>query len=335
MPFAHIPFTRRLRRGLLALVGVSLATLGNSVALAQGTYPDRPIKLVVPFPPGGGSDYMARLIQARLGERLKQPVVIDNRGGAGGTLGTDVAAKAPADGYTLVLGSVATHAIAPALYPKLAYDPVKDFVAVAPIGSMPHILVVHPSLGVSTAQELMALVKARPEQANYASAGSGSVGHLTVELFKSMAGLKIQHIPYKGSGPALADLAGGQVKIMFDTLPTGLPLVKAGTVRGLAVSGSTRAAAAPQIPTLAEAGVPGFEVLGWYGVFAPAGTPPDIVRRLNAEITAVMAQPEVRSLMVGQGADAMSATPEGYAAYVRAEVVKWGKVVRESGARVE
>jgi tripartite-type tricarboxylate transporter receptor subunit TctC len=335
MPFAYIPFTRRLRRGLLALVGVSLAALGNSVALAQGTYPDRPIKLVVPFPPGGGSDYMARLIQARLGERLKQAVVIDNRGGAGGTLGTDVAAKAPADGYTLVLGSVATHAIAPALYPKLAYDPVKDFVAVAPIGSMPHILVVHPSLGVSTAQELMALVKARPEQANYASAGSGSVGHLTVELFKSMAGLKMQHIPYKGSGPALADLAGGQVKIMFDTLPTGLPLVKAGTVRGLAVSGSTRAAAAPQIPTLAEAGVPGFEVLGWYGVFAPAGTPPDIVRRLNAEITAVMAQPEVRSLMVGQGADAMSATPEGYAAYVRAEVVKWGKVVRESGARVE
>jgi tripartite-type tricarboxylate transporter receptor subunit TctC len=323
------------RRALLALAAACCAALPMAAARAQSTYPDRPIKLIVPFPPGGGSDYMARAIQVKLSERLKQPVVIDNRGGAGGTLGTDIAAKAAADGYTLVLGSVATHAIAPALYPKLAYDPIKDFVAVAPIGSMPHILVVHPSLGVSTAQELIALVKARPEQANYASAGSGSVGHLTVELLNSMAGLKMQHIPYKGSGPALADLAGGQVKIMFDTLPTGLPLVKAGTVRGLAVSGSSRASAAPQIPTLAEAGVPGFEVLGWYGVFAPAGTPPEIVRRLNADVSAVMALPEIRSQMQGQGADAMSATPDAFARYVRAETVKWGKVVRDSGARVE
>ncbi len=233
------------------------------------------------------------------------------------------------------MGIPAGVTIAPHIYPKLGYDPVKDFVAVAPIGSMPHILVVHPSLGVATAQELIALVKAKPEQANYASAGSGSVGHLTVELFKTMAGLKMQHIPYKGSGPALADLAGGQVKIMFDTLPTGLPLVKAGTVRGLAVSGSSRAAAAPQIPTLAESGVPGFEVLGWYGVFAPAGTPPDIVRKLNADISAVMALPEVRAQMVGQGADAMTATPDAFTSYVRAETVKWGKVVRDSGARVE
>jgi tripartite-type tricarboxylate transporter receptor subunit TctC len=314
---------------------VLAALLAAPFAWAQSSYPDRPVRLVVPFPPGGGSDFMGRAIQARLSERLKQPVVIDNRGGAGGTLGTDVAAKAPADGYTLVLGSVATHAIAPALYPKLPYDPVKDFVAVAPIGSMPHILVVHPSLGVSTAQELISLVKARPDQANYASAGSGSVGHLTVELFKSMAGLRMQHIPYKGSGPALADLAGGQVKIMFDTLPTGLPLVKAGTLRGLAVSGSTRASAAPQIPTLAEAGVPGFEVLGWYGVFAPAGTPPEIVRRLNAEISAITSQPDFRAQMQGQGADPMAATPQEFAAYLRAEVGKWGKVVRDSGARVE
>lgn len=323
------------RRALIAAAIGCGAWLALPTAFAQSAYPDRPVKLVVPFPPGGGSDYMARVLQARLAERLKQPVVIDNRGGAGGTLGTDVAAKAPNDGYTLVLGSVATHAIAPALYAKLAYDPIKDFVPVAPVGSMPHILVVHPSLGVSSAQELIALVRAKPDQANYASAGSGSVGHLTVELFKSMAGLKMQHIPYKGSGPALADLAGGQVKIMFDTLPTGLPLVKSGTLRGLAVSGSTRAAAAPQIPTLAEAGVPGFEVLGWYGVFAPAGTPPDVVRKLNAEITAVMALPEVRAQMHAQGADAMTATPDDFATYVRAEAGKWSKVVRESGARVE
>ena len=311
------------------------ALLAAPFAWAQSSYPDRPVRLIVPFPPGGGSDFMGRATQARLSERLKQPVVIDNRGGAGGTLGTDVGAKAAADGYTLVLGSVATHAIAPALYPKLPYDPVRDFVAGAPVGSMPHILVVHPSLGVSSAQELISLVKAKPGQASYASAGSGSVGHLTVELFKSMAGLRMQHIPYKGSGPALADLAGGQVKIMFDTLPTGLPLVKAGTLRGLAVSGSSRAAAAPQIPTLAEAGVPGFEVLGWYGVFAPAGTPPEIVRKLNAEIGAITSQSEFRAQMQGQGADPMNATPQEFATYVRAEVGKWGKVVRDSGARVE
>jgi tripartite-type tricarboxylate transporter receptor subunit TctC len=256
-------FFPRFRRALMVVAVACGASLALPAAFAQSTYPDRPVKLIVPFPPGGGSDYMARVIQVKLAERLKQPVVVDNRGGAGGTLGTDIAAKAPADGYTLVLGSVGTHAIAPALYPKLAYDPVKDFVPVAPIGSMPHILVVHPSLGVSTAQELIALVKAKPDQANYASAGSGSVGHLTVELFKSMAGLKMQHIPYKGSGPALADLAGGQVKVMFDTLPTGLPLVKSGTLRGLAVSSSKRAAAAPQNPTHAESRVPAYEVQGW------------------------------------------------------------------------
>ncbi|SEK16144.1 MULTISPECIES: tripartite tricarboxylate transporter substrate binding protein [unclassified Variovorax] len=316
------------------LAAIGLALLGTAGAWAQG-YPNRPIRLIVPFPPGGGSDYMARVVQVQFAEQLKQPVVIDNRGGAGGTLGTDIAAKAAPDGYTLVVGSVATHAIAQALYPKLAYEPLKDFVPVAPIGSMPHILVVHPSLGVSSAKELIALAKAHPGEAAYASAGNGSLGHLTVELFKSMAGLDMRHIPYKGSGPALADLAGGQVKIMFDTLPTGLPLVKSGVLRGLAVSGSKRAGAAPDIPTLAEAGVPGFEVQGWYGIFAPVGTPPDIVRKLNAAMTAVTAIPEVRKQMQTGGSEPTSATPDAYAAYVRAEAGKWAKVVRDSGARVE
>lgn len=327
-----IPSRRRI---LAAGIATSIAMVAAPAVLAQSNYPNRPIRLVVPFPPGGGSDYMGRAIQVHLSERLKQPVVIDNRGGAGGTVGTDMVAKAAPDGYTLVLGSVATHAIAPALYARLPYDPIKDFEAIAPIGSMPHILVVHPSLGVSTARELIDMVKAKPNVADYASAGSGSVGHLTVELFKSMTGIQMQHIPYRGSGPALSDLAGGQVKIMFDTLPTGLPLVKAGTVRGLAVSGTQRAAAAPDIPTLAEAGVPGFEVLGWYGVFAPAGTPREIVQRLSAEINAVTATPELRKQMLGQGADAMSGTPEKFSGYVRSEVGKWGKVVRDSGARVE
>ncbi|HMO48367.1 MAG TPA: tripartite tricarboxylate transporter substrate binding protein [Rubrivivax sp.] len=321
----------RIRRPWIALLA-ALACAGGAFAQA---YPNKPIRLIVPFPPGGGSDYMARAISNQLSARLKQPIVIDNRGGAGGTVGTDMGAKAAPDGYTLVLGSVATHAIAQALYPRLPYDPIKDFVAVAPIGAMPHILVVHPTLGVNTAQELIAMAKAKPGALSYASAGNGSVGHLTVELFKSMAGVDIQHIPYKGSGPALSDLAGGQVKVMFDTLPTGLPLVKAGQVKALAVSGATRAAAAPNVPTLAEAGVPGFEVQGWYGVFAPAGTPPAIVQQLNAAITAVTAMPEVRQHMSQGGAEPTSATPEAYTAFVRADAAKWGKVVRDSGAKIE
>jgi tripartite-type tricarboxylate transporter receptor subunit TctC len=318
----------------IKVAALCLSMLAAAPAWTQA-YPNRPVRLIVPFPPGGGSDYMARAIQAELSARLKQPVILDNRGGAGGTLGTDIAAKSAPDGYTLALGSVATHAIAQSLYARLAYDPLKDFVAVAPIGSMPHILVVHPSLGVASAQELIALAKAKPGETSYASAGSGSVGHLTMELFKSMAGLDIRHIPYRGSGPALNDLAGGHVKIMFDTLPTGLPQVKAGTLRGLAVSGASRAPAAPDIPTLAEAGVPGFEVLGWYGVFAPAGTPAAIVQKLNAELSAVTSLPEVRSKMQSQGADPMNATADAFAAYVRAEAAKWSKVVRDSGARVE
>jgi len=319
-----------MRNVMLVALGCAIA----GIAAAQ-SYPSRVIRMIVPFPPGGGSDYMARVIQSRLSDSLGQQIVIDNRGGAGGTVGSDMAAKATPDGYTIVMGSVATHAIASTLYKKLPYDPIKDFTAIAPVGSMPHILVVHPTLNVKTAQELIALAKAKPGEVNYASAGSGSVGHLTVELFKSMAGIDLRHIPYKGSGPALADLAGGQVKVMFDTLPTGLPHVKSGRLRGLAVSSAKRAPAAPEVPPLAEVGVPGFEVRGWYGILAPAGTPSSAVRALNAAIVKIARLPEVRDLMISQGAEPMIASAEEFSDYLKQEVRKWGDVVRKSGAQVD
>lgn len=314
-----------------------LMVLGVAVACsaAAQSYPNRVIRMIVPFPPGGGSDYMARIIQSRLADNIGQNIVIDNRGGAGGTVGSDMAAKATPDGYTIVMGSVATHAISASLYKKLPYDPIKDFSAVAPVGSMPHILVVHPTLNVKTAQELIALAKAKPGAVNYASAGSGSVGHLTVELFKSMAGIDLRHIPYKGSGPALVDLAGGQVKVMFDTLATGLPHVKSGRLRGLAVSSVQRAPAAPEVPPLAEVGVPGFEVRGWYGILAPAGTPASAVQALNSAIVKIMRLPEVRDLMISQGAEPMTASAGEFATYLKKEVLKWGEVVKKSGARVD
>jgi len=327
----HHP-TGPLDRRVFLLTGAAL--LAATQAKAETGYPARSIKLVVPFPPGGGADFIARGIQAPLGQRLKQALVVENYGGAGGSLGAAVAARAAPDGYTLLMGSVASNAIAPAVYPKLPYEPLKDFVAVAPVGSMPHVLVVHPSLGVSTVRELIALAKAKPDEINYASAGNGSLSQLAVELFKSMAGIRMQHVPYKGSGPAITDVAAGHVKVLFDTLPSGLPMIKAGTLRALAVSGSRRSPAAEDIPTLAEAGVPGYEVLNWFGIFAPAKTPPAALQRLRADIAATTALASVQKEFQSSGADAMTLSPDAFAAYTRNEEAKWAKVVRDSNTRI-
>lgn len=325
------------RTGILsrrAVLGGAAALLAATQARAQAGFPARPVKLIVPFPPGGGSDFIARGIQAPLGERLKQPLVIENLGGAGGSLGAGVAAKAAPDGYTVLMGSVASHAIAPAVYPKLPYDPLKDFVPVAAVGSMPHILVVHPSLGVNSLRELIALARAKPNEINFASAGNGSLSHLSIELIKLMAGVQMQHVPYKGSGPASADVASGHVKVLFESLAGGVGLARAGTVRPLGVSSPKRSPAMPDVPTLAESGLPGFEVLNWFGMFAPAGTPAAVVQRLSADISDTVALPAIARQFQANGAEPMNMSRDAFAAYVRDEQAKWAKVVRESGARI-
>ena len=303
-------------------------------ALAQ-PYPSKPTRLIVPYPPGGSADILARAIGAKLGDQLGQPVVIDNRPGAGTIIGTEATAKAAPDGYTVMLGTVSSHAINPALNAKLPFDPVKDFTPVSLVASIPFVMLVHPSLPAETVQELIALARARPGQLNYASAGNGTSNHLAGELFKSMTGIDMVHVPYKGSAPALTDLLAGQVPVMFDLALTALPHVRSGAARGLAVTSKERSPVAPKLPTVAESGVPGYEVSAWFGVFAPAGVPPAATQRLNAELVKVMRQPAVRARLASQGADALSSTPEAFSAYLKDEIGKWAKVVKASGMKLD
>ena len=323
--------------GLRVLVSLAatLAALTTHAPAAADAYPARPIRFVVAFPPGGGTDIIARSIAQKLAERIAQQVVVDNRPGAGGNIGTDIVAKSAPDGYTILMGSAGPLAINASLFAKMPFDPIKDLAPVTLAASTPNVLVVHPSLPARTVKELIALARSRPGEINFASSGHGTPAHLAGELFDSMAGVKLVHVPYKGAAPALADLLGGQVQLMFSTMPPALPHVKDGKLRALAVTSRKRSPAAPELPTIDEAALPGFEAITWHGVVAPAGTPAAIIARLNREIVAILHLPEVVERLSGQGAEALGSTPEEFASYIKSESVKWAKVVRESGAKAE
>ena len=312
---------------------LALAALPLS-ALAQA-WPSKPIKYVVPFAAGGSTDIMGRVIAEKLSVALGQPVVVENRPGAGGGLGAAEVAKAAPDGYTIMGGTISTHAINASLYKDLPYDPVKDFVAITLIARVPNMLVVNNDVKAKDVAELIKLMKANPGKWTFASAGNGTSQHLSGELFKGMAGVDMQHIPYKGSPPALTDVMGGSVTMTFDNITTAWPLAKGGKLRALAVTTTKRSPVAPEVPTLAESGLPGYEVGSWQGVFAPAGLPPDIVKRLNTEVVKIINMPDVQKKMIELGAEPVGNSSEEFGAFVKSEVAKWGDVVKKSGAKVD
>jgi len=298
-------------------------------------YPNKPVRMVVPFPPGGTTDILARAVGQKLSESWGQQVVIDNRPGAGGNIGTDIVAKSPADGYTLLMGTVGTHSINASLYSKLPFDPIKDFAPVTLVASVPNVLVVNATIDAKSVKELIALAKSRPGQLAFASSGNGTSIHLAGELFKSMTGTSMLHIPYKGSAPAIAELLGGQTNMMFDNLPSAMPHIKSGRLRALAVTSVRRSPALPDVPTIAETGITGYEASSWFGVLAPAGTPKDVVAKIQADIAKALNTPEIRERLSGQGAEPVGDTPEHFAEHIKAESAKWARVVKDSGARVD
>ena len=303
-------------------------------AHAQAQYPAKPVRLIVPFPPGGGSDALSRILGPKLAEALGQQVVIENRPGAGANIGAEVAAKSPPDGYTLLMGNVA-HAINASLYAKLGYDLIKDFAPVCLLASTPNIVVVHPSVPARSVKDLIALAKARPGQLDVASSGAGSSAHLAGELFKSMAGVKMNHVPYKGGGPAVVALLGGEVSVGFATTPSVIQHVKSGRLRGLAVTTAKRSPSTPDLPTVSEAGVKGYEAGTWYGFLVPSGTPKEVVSRLHAESIKSLSAADVKQRLDNSGFEPIGTTPEQFGAYIASETGKWGKVVRAAGVRVE
>jgi len=323
-------------RFVASFATTALAALAIFSAHAKAeSYPSKPIRFVVAFPPGGGTDIIARSIAQKLAERLAQQVLVDNRPGAGGNIGTDIVAKSAPDGYTLLMGSAGPLAINASLFATMPFDPVRDLAPVTLAASTPNVLVVHPSLKVTTVKDLIALARAKPGAINFASSGHGTPAHLAGELFGSMAGVKLVHVPYKGAAPALADLLGGQVQIMFSTMPPALPHVRDGKLRALAVTSAKRSPAMPELPTVDEAALPGFEANTWHGVVLPAGAQAAIVARLNREIVAILHMPDVVERLSNQGAEPVGSTPEEFAAYIKSETVKWAKVVRDSGAKAE
>jgi tripartite-type tricarboxylate transporter receptor subunit TctC len=300
-------------------------------SIAQGVYPDRPVRFIVPFVAGSGADVIARLVGQKVTEMWGHAIVVDNRGGAAGNLGADLVAKSAPDGYTILLGNIATHGINPGLYKKLPYDPIRDFAPVTLLASVPPVLVVHPSIPARSVRELIALAKARPGELNYGSAGIGSGSHLTGELLNSLAKIHLVHVPYKGSGQSLTALLTGEVAIVFTGVLSASPFVKSGRLRALGVSGNKRLAIAPEVPTMAEAGLPGFDVDFWYGVLAPSGTPAAIVTKLNEGFVKVLGNKDTRERLENQGARVYGDTPEQFAAFIRAEIQKWDKVIKSAG----
>lgn len=324
--------SRRWLLNPLLLLGCA-ALLGAAPAAAA--FPERPISLVVPFPAGGSTDLVARVIAERMSASLGQQVVVENKGGAGGNLGSAQVAKAEPDGYTILMGTVATHALNPAIYKKMPYDAVTDFAPVSLLVTVPNVLVVNPDFPAKSVAELIALAKEKPGEYSYASSGNGTPLHLSGELFKTMAGVDMVHIPYKGSGPALTDLLGGHVPIMFDNLPSSTGYIKDGRLRGLAVTTAERAASMPDLPTIAESGLPGYETYTWNALFAPAGTPPEVVARLNQAAIEAVADETAKAKLAEFGATVVGSTPEELAAHVQAELAKWAPVVEASGAQVD
>ena len=320
-----------LSRTLLALAAACVA----SAAPAQAPWPAKPVKIVVPFPAGGATDIAARALAERMALAWKQPVTVENRGGAGGNVGSDVVAKSPPDGYTLIMGVTGSHAINISLYAKMPYDPVRDFEPISQVAVVPNVIVLHPSVKANSLPEFVALAKATPGRYDYASLGSGTAAHLGMEMFKRAAGVFLVHIPYRGSAPAVADLIGGQVQVMMDGLPSALPHVRAGRLKALAITSLKRSAAAPELPTIAESGFPGFYADAWSGLFAPHGTPKPVVDRIADETRRILALPEVRERLGGLGAEPVGSTPAEFAQHVKREIDKWAAVVKASGARVD
>lgn len=300
---------------------------------AAPEYPTRPLRFIVPFPPGGGNDTMARMIGNKLAAALGQQVVIDNRAGAGGVIGAEMAARAAPDGYTLFLGGVASHGIVPNLNPKVGYDPIGDFAPVSLIASAPLILVVHPAVPATSVKELVQLAKARPGQLNFASNGTGGSSHLAAELFKISTGTDMVHVPYKGLTPALTDLLSGQVQLMFSSTVAMLPQVRAGRLRPLALTSAKRSAAIPDLPTVGESGLPGYETASWYGVLAPAGTANFIVERLNREIAKAVQMPDITARLISEGAEPAGGSPAQFAAHIKTELARWSQVVRQANIK--
>ena len=318
---------------LILVVFVAAIVPPAGSAFAQ-PYPAKPVRIVVPSSAGGGTDIVARIIAPDLGKRLGQQVVIDNRPGAGTMIGIEIVAKSPADGYTLLMG-LSTLAINSALYKKVPYDPVRDFAPITQVVSSASIIVVHPSVPVKTVKELIAFARARPDQLNYASAGTGTYPHMTMELFLSMAKLRMVHIPYKGTGPAMIDMLAGHTAVMAATILTGMPQIRAGRLRPLGITSTARSSVAPEIPTIAEAGLPGFESVQWYGLLAPAKTPNDIVTRLHAEMVQILRQADIKERFAGDGADPVGDSPAQFARFIQSELPKWAKVAREAGIKQE
>lgn len=304
------------------------------VAAAQ-PYPSKPIRFVVPYPAGGPLDAVARLLGQKVSESMKQPVIVENKAGAGGNIGADAVAKSPGDGYTILMGAVATHAINPTLYAHIPYDPIRDFIPVTQVASTPNVLVVNPSVPAANVKEFIAYARANPGKLNFGSGSTGSAGHLAGELFKTLAGVDMTHVPYKGAAPAMNDLIGGQIQLMFDNLASALGQVRAGRVRALAVTTARRTTLAPDLPTIAESGLPGFDINTWFGIFVPANTPREIVDRLHDEFTRALAAPDVREKMLSLGAEPVGSTPAEFAAYIRAEAEKYARVIKASGAKAD
>ena len=325
-----------LNRVTAAVATAAAVVLAASplTARAQAAYPEKSVRFIVPYPPGGGTDVIARIVQEKFAQALGQQVVIENRGGAAGSLGTDVAAKAPADGYT-VLFTLSSHTINPAIYPKLPFDTVKDFAPVGTVASLPQILVANPQFPANTVAELTALAKAKPGTLSFASVGNGSPGHLAGELYKLRTGTQLVHIPYRGGGPAVTDVMGGQVPLLWVSIPAAAQFVKTGKLKALAVSTLRRSAAFPDVPTMQEAGVADFEVDSWYAMFVPAKTPKAIVDKLNQALNAVVAQPEIRERLLAQGSEGVGGTPEALAKVVDAELPRWVKLAKDAHIRAE
>ena len=319
----------RAMKVLIACLAFALAP----AALAQSDYPSRPLRLIVTVPPGGAADFIARLVGAKLADSLGQPVVVENRGGAGGTIAADAVAKSPPDGYTLLQNSITTHGVGPHLYAKLPYDPVKDFAPVSGLALLPLIMAVNSDLPARSVEEIIAYAKST--NLNFASSGNGGAPHMAAELFKSVTGAPITHVPYKGSGPAVADLVGGRVQIMFDAAPSLIQHVRSGKLRVLAAASAQRNRLLPEVPTFAELGHPRIAVSLWYGLLAPAGTPRPIIERLNREAVKALESPEIREKLLAQGAEPTPTTPQGFAAFMQDEMSKWGPVVRQAGVKLD
>jgi tripartite-type tricarboxylate transporter receptor subunit TctC len=320
-------------------IRIATALLAGALALGAGfahaqQWPSKPIRYIVPFPPAGATDITARIVAEKLGPALGQPVIVENRPGAAGNLGTELVAKSAPDGYTILQVTVA-QSISETLYPKLGYSLLRDLQPVAWVARVPNVMVVHPSVPARTVKEFIDYAKANPGKINFASSGSGTSIHMSGEMFKMLTGVDIVHIPYKGSGPAISDLLGGQVSVMFDNLPPSMPHIKSGKLRALAITTTTRYPGLPDLPTMVEAGVPGYDSAAWFGIMAPTGTPGEIVSRINAEVNKILALPDVRARFDQQGAIPAPGTPAEFGAFIQNEITKWGRVVKASGAKVE